>query len=315
MTAPAAPRRWLPAISPTMWRRLKVIGLAILTIALIVTARNVDWTKTVAALKGANPGWLGVGVLANGAILLFWALFWKALRPRAEESIRYLRSLEIVSISSALMNTLPFGGGHASSIVLLVKQGNTTRRGALSILALDQLGEGVLKIIVLACASLAMPLPSWMRAALTTVLLVVGAWLVTLVVVSRTTNELEVLKSVRRSVAALGCVAGMKLAELVAIVAVQAAYSVHVSFGGSLLVLATTILATMLPLSPGNLGTYEASVFLVYRYLGVAPEVALSLAIVQHVCFMIPAVGVGYVVFWVNSLGWKAILSARRASG
>src|SRR5205085_6734674 len=61
----------------------------------------------------------------------------------------------------------------------------------------------------------------------------------------------------------------------------RSAYGVHVSFGGSLLVLATAILATMLPLSPGNLGTYEASVFLVYRYLGVSPEVALSLAIVQ----------------------------------
>ena len=72
-------------------------------------------------------------------------------------------------------------------------------------------------------------------------------------------------------------VAGMKLAELVAIVAVQAAYGVNFGFGASLLVLATAILATMLPLSPGNLGTYEGSMFLVYRYLGVAPELAVAL--------------------------------------
>jgi len=101
---------------------------------------------------------------------------------------------------------------------------------------------------------------------------------------------------------------------LIAIMGVQAAYGVHISIAGSILVLATVILATMLPISPGNLGAYEASVFLVYRYLGVAPELALSLAIVQHVCFMIPAVGVGY-GFTVNGLGWKAIRSAIRASG
>jgi uncharacterized membrane protein YbhN (UPF0104 family) len=69
------------------------------------------------------------------------------------------------------------------------------------------------------------------------------------------------------------------------------------------------IVATMLPISPGNVGTYEASVFLAYRYLGVAPEVALSLAIVQHVCFMLPAVGVGYSYLSAQALSRSAIAS------
>jgi uncharacterized membrane protein YbhN (UPF0104 family) len=210
--------------------------------------------------------------------------------------------LEITSVSSALMNTLPFGGGHASAVVLLIKRGNTSHRGALSILALDQLGEGVVKVAVLIMASIVMPLPAWMRAALTTVLLAVGGWFLVLVLISRMTNELEVLKSARRSATALACVAGMKLTELFAIMAVQTAFGARISIAGSVLVLATVILATMLPISPGNLGAYEASVFLVYRHLGVAPELALSLAIVQHLCFMIPAAGVGY-GFSVNGLG------------
>jgi uncharacterized membrane protein YbhN (UPF0104 family) len=84
---------------------------------------------------------------------------------------------------------------------------------------------------------------------------------------------------------------------------------VNVSVGGTLLVLATVILATMLPISPGNLGTYEASAFLTYRYLGVAPELALSLAIVQHVCFMLPAVGIGYFFFSTQALSRSAIAS------
>lgn len=291
-------------VPPHVWRWLRLGALLGLSIVVLAAVRNVDWAKTAAALRGARFGWLVLALSANAAILPCWALFWRALRPRAEERVSFARMLEITSVSSALMNTLPFGGGHASAIVLLIKRGSTTRRGALSILALDQLGEGVVKVAVLIGASIVIPLPTWMRAVLTTVLLVVGAWFVTLVVISRMTNELEVLKSVRRSAAALACVAGMKLTELVAIMSVQAAYAAHVSIAGSVLVLATVILATMLPISPGNLGAYEASVFLVYRYLGVAPELALSLAIVQHVCFMIPAVGLGY------SLGWKAILSA-----
>ena len=301
-------------VSPSVWRWLKVAALAMLSVVVLAALRNVDWGKTGAALRGANAGWLLLALIANAVILPCWALFWGALRPRAEAAVSFGRMLEITSVSSALMNTLPFGGGHASAVVLLIKLGNTTRRGALSIFALDQLGEGVIKVAVLVGASIVIPLPTWMRAALTTLILAVAGWLFVLVLISRMTKELEVLKNVRRSAAALACVAGMKLTELVAIMAVQAAYGARVSIAGSVLVLATVILATMLPISPGNLGAYEASVFLVYRYLGVAPELALSLAIVQHVCFMIPAVGIGY-GFSVNGLGWRAIRSALRASG
>ena len=311
MTSPEISAPSLTArVSPTARRLLRLAALGALSGVVVTALRHVDWTKTGEALRGAQIGWLFVATAANTAILPCWALFWKLLRPRGEEPASFARMLEITSVSSALMNTLPFGGGHASAILLLIKRGKTTRRGALSILALDQLGEGAVKVTVLVAAAIMIPLPAWMRAALTTVFLVVGAWLLTLVVISRMTNELEVLKSARRSAAAFACVAGMKLTELVAIVSVQAAYGAHISIAGSVLVLATVILATMLPISPGNLGAYEASVFLVYRYVGVAPELALSLAIVQHLCFMIPAVGVGY-VFSANSLGWRAILYGR----
>jgi uncharacterized membrane protein YbhN (UPF0104 family) len=216
---------------------------------------------------------------------------------------------EITSTASSLMNTLPFGGGHASSVVLLVRRGETTQRGALSVLALDQLGEGIIKLAILFAAGIAVPLPAWMRAALTTISLGVAAWLVTLLVAARWARELDILKSARRSLMALSCVAAMKGAEFLAIASVQAAYGVHISAGGTLLVLATVILATMLPISPGNLGAYEASVFFVYRYLGVSPELALSLAIVQHVCFMLPAVGIGYLFVSANALFRSAIAS------
>ena len=50
----------------------------------------------------------------------------------------------------------------------------------------------------------------------------------------------------------------------------------------------------MVAVAPANLGVYEATVFIVYRYLGVTPEQALGLALLQHLCFLIPMVGTGY---------------------
>ena len=82
---------------------------------------------------------------------------------------------EIVSTASALMNTVPFGGGHASSIVLLIRRGDTTQRGALSVMALDQLGEGSRQgESSFSSLRLLVPLPPWMRTGITTASLFVG---------------------------------------------------------------------------------------------------------------------------------------------
>jgi uncharacterized membrane protein YbhN (UPF0104 family) len=112
-----------------------------------------------------------------------------------------------------------------------------------------------------------------------------------------------------RSLVALACVGGTKVVEALAIVAVQRAFGADISSSGTLLVLAAAILASMLPLSPGNLGTYEAGVFLAYRHIGLPPEQALSLAIAQHACFMIPSVGIGYLFLSAQTFARRAIAS------
>jgi uncharacterized membrane protein YbhN (UPF0104 family) len=293
-----------------MRHRLAWLGAWLLATALLIAcARTIDWTRTQEVASGAHLGWLGVAVLANGTILLCWAAFWRALIPAGDASIGYRRMFEIVATASSLMNTVPFGGGHASSIVLLMRRGGTTQRAALSVLALDQLGEGVTKVCLFVLVAILLPLPAWMRAGVTTAALVVAAWFVTLIVASRWARELEILRDWSRSAGALACVFAMKGVEALALAAVQYAFGVQISAGGTLLVLAALILGTMLPVAPANLGTYEASVFLVYRYLGISPEQALALAVAEHLCFLLPSVGVGYAFISAHTLSRSAIAS------
>jgi hypothetical protein len=286
------------------------VGAWILATALIVAcARNIEWAHAAESLTTLSPGWIAAGLLGNSAILVCWAVFWRSLVPRRAERASYGRMFEIVSTASALMNTLPFGGGHASSVALLARRANVTMREALSVLALDQLGEGLTKVSIFLIVALTAPLPGWMRAGVTTASLGVAAWFITLLVASRWAQELAILKTWRRAIGAWLCVLAMKGAELAAIIAVQHAFGVSLSLSGSLLILAAVVLGTMLPLAPGNLGTYEASAFLAYRYLGLAPAQALSLAIVQHACFFIPAVGFGYAYISARTLSRSAIAS------
>ena len=290
-------------------RGLRVATFAIVTIAIAIAVRRLDWTHALALLAGARPGWLAVAILCNVGILVFWAPFWRVLRPDGETPISFRRMFEVVSVASSLMNTVPLGGGHASSVLVLVRRGETTPRGALTVIALDQLGEGVAKVIVFLLVAVLLPLPAWMRAGIITASLAIGTLFVVVMLVSRMTSELAVLRTWRRPAVGLTCALLMKLAQAAAIVAVQHAFGVDITMGGTALVVAAIILGTMVPLSPGNLGTYEASAFLAYRFLGIAPEQALSLAIMEHVCFMLPAVGIGYLFVSRHTLLRSAIAS------
>lgn len=290
-------------------RAALVLAWVVATVLLFICARSIDWMRALEVAVTARPGWLALSVIANAAILVAWALFWRTLVPRSEGQASYTRMFEVVSVASALMNTVPFGGGHASSVVLLARRAGTSNKGALSVLALDQLGEGIAKVLAFLLVALIVPLPSWMRASITTVSLAVGAWFIALMIASRWATGLEVLKDLRRSALAIGCVLAMKAAEIAGIVAVQHAFGINMSFGGTLLVFAALVLATMLPVAPANLGTYEASAFVAYRYLGLSPEHALGLAVVQHICFLIPTAGLGYALLSARTFSRSAMAS------
>ena len=291
------------------WRAARVLAMIGVTVAVVLSVRAVNWPRTLEALRAAHGAWLLAAVAWNAVILVLWAQFWRVLRPQGEPPVSHRRMLEIVATTSALMNTLPFGGGQASALVLLVRRAAMTKRGALSLMALDQLGEGLVKIGLFLLVALLVPLPTWMRVGVATACAGVAVWFVIVMIASRWAAELGIVRDVNRALGALACVAGMKGVQLVAIIAVQHAFGLDLPASGSLLVLATIVLASMVTVSPGNLGAFEAAVFLAYRYLEQPPELALSLAIMQHVCFMLPSVGIGYVIFSVQTLSRRAIAS------
>jgi uncharacterized membrane protein YbhN (UPF0104 family) len=108
-------------------------------------------------------------------------------------------------------------------------------------------------------------------------------------------HSLEGLRTPRVFGTSIALALGMKAAELGGILAVQRSLGLDLPVGTALLVLASVNFATVVSVSPGNLGVFEAASFAAYRLTGVSPEQALMLSLLQHVCYLIPMVGVGYV--------------------
>jgi uncharacterized membrane protein YbhN (UPF0104 family) len=228
--------------------------------------------------------------------------------------------LGVVAMTSSVLNTTPMLVGEAAGVHLLAQRAGVDRASGLAVLAMDQLIVGLAKLVVLTAASRVLPLPRVMRDGIAAFAVAVLLLLAALVALSRSgaparDRMLRPLPArlrgvLSRAIAALAPLAHplrfggafvlallKKGCELLAILAIQRAFGVELPATSALVVLAALNLATLLPVVPGNVGVFEAAVVLAYGWLGIAPERALGMAVVQHAAYFAALALPGYAWF------------------
>lgn len=313
-------RRWLQGI---LW--------LVITVAIAVVLRNLPWQRALGHVRTVSAPWLAAAVAANLLILPLWAAEWRLLVPTALR-VGYARMFEVVSVTAAVLNTIPWFAGEATAVGLLIGRAGLSRGAAMSVLAMDQLLVAWAKLAVLGAAAAYAPLPVWLRAGLLSLSAGFALLLALLLPLSRLWLRLQEWararpSSLRQAVAAVAAwgahlealregrrlwrvallALAKKGAELLAIVAVQLAFGMQPSPAVAALVLAALAVTTLVPVAPANLGVYEATVFAAYRYVGVPPDAALGLAVVQHLCFLLPSVAAGYVLLTRRQLRLRGL--------
>jgi uncharacterized membrane protein YbhN (UPF0104 family) len=296
------------------WLAITVV-VALLTLAL----RGMEVERAWSALGTLRYGWLVAALLSYVLILPLWAVQWHLLAP-ADARRPVARMLVVVAITSTVLNTTPLLVGEATGVVLLVTLGGLTRASALSVLAMDQLLVGLAKLTVLASAAVLLTLPRWMSGAVAPLVVGVALLLALLSIaawrhadLARWTERvlaprlgvgmasvgvaLAPLRSPTRGGGAMLLALAKKSVEVAAILCVQRAFGLSMPIASGILVLACLNLATLVPVVPGNVGVYEAAVVVAYTRLGVLPEQALAIAVVQHLCYFVALALPG--VYWV----------------
>lgn len=305
-----------------IWLICWIGAVALLTLTLRGGGMEDVWN----VLGEARPGWLVLALLANFLILLLWTAAWKVMLPR-DTAVPFGRMWEIVALTAFSQNTMPLPFGHASSAVVLSRHGGARPAAVFSVLATQEVTEGVAKVTVLLLAASIAPLPGWMRAGAGSLALVAGVIALVFLGIARfrggkgsaTSNarevgrrsrlrrgldsfarRLEVLRDGRRYLLAQTLLWSMKGAEALGILCVQMALGIALPLTSLPGILGAVMLASLVPFVPANLGTYEAGVFFLYRQLGVAPGEAAALALIQHLALLTPFLASG---FWVLTKG------------
>ena len=295
--------------------------------------QSIDLEQAWNEFLKADPVWLFLAIFFNTCILGFWASLWRLLLPK-NISVSFSRILQANSFMSTSCNTIPFPGGHAVGVMALARRAEVGHTVALSVLALDQLMEGFAKIFVLTLVAIFVPLPEPMRQGILVFVFVIGFFAAIMFYlahkqprikedtvsfmgkvrrfVSRWSVHLEILRDVRIFSFGLLLAFLMMFAQTLGIWAVQKSLGLDLPFWAPILVMGALNLATVLPVTPGNFGIYEGTAFLAYQFYGLSSESALSLALLQHLCFLIPMVGSGYLVLLFLTSAQKQSLSEEK---
>lgn len=308
------------------WPRFRWGAAWILASALLVACfRGVDWSRALAAGTGARPWWLVAAALANAAIVVLWAAQWRLFLPRGCP-VRFPRVLRITAVMAMTANSVPYFAGQLTGIHLLATRERVGHATALSVATLDQVVEGLAKVSLIVLVAALVPLPGALEGALPLLAGAVSSLLcATLIAAWRPaavarwgkrlmdapggsaqlfaaagrfaaawSKGLEHARRPRVLSAGFALALLMKAAEAMGIVAVQTSLGIELPVAATLVVLASVSLATMIPLAPANLGVYEGSAFLAYRWAGVDGENALALAVLQHLALLAAMGGSGW---------------------
>ena len=305
-----------------------ILMWAFAAVLLYLCLQSIDLEQAWNEFSRANPLWLLLGVFFNACILAVWSSLWYLLIPE-KISVPFIRIFQANTFMSTSCNTIPFPGGHAVGVMALARRAQVGHSLALSVLALDQLMEGFAKIFVLSLVAFFVPLPDKMEQAIL-VFIVLIAFFASIMFyfahkkpvvrmesgkksftgkisafVYRWSGHLEILRNLRIFSFGLLLALLMMFAQTLGIWAVQKSLSLDLPVWSTILVMGALNLATVLPITPGNFGIYEGTVFLIYQFCGLSPELALSLALLQHICFLFPMVGMGYLVLLFLTIAQK----------
>jgi uncharacterized membrane protein YbhN (UPF0104 family) len=251
-------------------------------------------------IGAASMGGLVSAVALYGVIQPLAAMQWRCLLAPAPVSWR--RLLRLFSYTSLANNSVNSLAGHAAGVAMLAAEPGIGTDAAFSLLVLDQLCVGIAKLAVLSAAVGLLPVGTWIHRGITTVVLAVTLLVLT-IVVARVRPRWPVFRAMvvlppHQLLAGMACALGVKLLEGAAIAAVQFAFGVPVSVSSVLLVLAAVSVATLVPVVPANLGTYEAAVFIALQQVGVTRDLAMVMAVVQHACQLLAALAPGALLMW-----------------
>ena len=287
-------------------RLLWITVWAVLAAGLAYAGSSLSWGEVLAVAMRADPLWLVLALAFNLTNAPLWALCWRRLMARKAQ-VALLPLTFVLAVVAAAIQAFSILGGGAIAFVLITGRLGLSRPAAASLLVLEGLTTGIVKVLLVGAALAIVPGTALLRGVGAGLLGMMGVGLVGLIILSRShsllytcaariggrarswiealadwTSHLDAVRSPVRLGGAVFFMLMRRIGDGLAAWCVAMACGIPVGPEIIVLVIASIAVVTMVPVPAGNVGLYELAVVAAYQWAGVAPEVALAAALLQH---------------------------------
>lgn len=315
----------------TVFRPISVIGIAISIGALVWLFSQFDFTEVVAAF-GAARLWALVPVAAlivGDFLLRAWR--WQVLFG-SQNRVRLRHAFRALSVGYLFNNIMPARAGDFIRALELGRLQDISRTRAFTTIVVERTGELLFLLALLSAVLLSYPaLPAWLGRAGIGVSVITMAALVVLIVAHLKAPALvlfverafirvgaarfvptavRIANSFAAGASGLFTVAGAAVffslttvlwgVEVWILHVVAHAFGLDIAPGNLLFVLLVIALGTMVPSSPGFVGTYEFFGVSALAIVGITGPIALSFIITLHAAMLVGTSLLGAGALWIR---------------
>jgi len=297
------------------WRRWVMIGgAAAVAVGLTRMLARFPWADARDATLEANAALLTAALAVNLVSLITKGWAWQLLL-RPVKRVGWLAAQQATLAGSAVSDLATSVVGEAARIQVLVRKSGIGWHHALASVVYLRAVEGVGLAVFLLAAPILVPLPPELRLAQAVAFAVLVVGLMVVVLRPRTRLVSWLPGPLQRAAAALGDLASARAlpaplalalvnwaAQWATYGLVLRAIGVHAALAASFVALVAANLATLVPVSPGNVGVFQAAIVLGLLPLGVDADRAVLAGIALQVIQIPPVLGLAAMVFGVNGL-------------
>jgi hypothetical protein len=314
----------------------KIVPACIAIALLFASFYKVDFKQLWHALIGLNILYL-LGAITC-AVLMNWAkgMRWRALINDVKP-ISKLRVFALFHVGQMINLSLPMLTGQAARIVTLAKQEGLSKTYCFTTVVMEVLFDAITLVVVVYVASFIFAFPEWLRAAEIWAAIVVGLVLAMVIVLVRNERGLRYFsqKTARRrfpksykklqkwttsitsGVASLRSGRGIFWVSFysllvwifhigISVMLIQA-FKLDVPAWAGVVVVIVNSFLLLVPISPGNLGSFQIAVIWALSLFGVGHAESAAFSIVLHFMDVAPVFAIGIYFLFSSHITFKKL--------
>jgi len=307
---------------PSFWRRKRFWGTLLALLLLGWCLYDLDLKQVGVIVQRLRYFWLIVAMVVVVGVLWVRSARWRVL-INPMKAIGATRMFSIYAVGQLANLVFPALTGQAVRVMLLHRAEGVTKTGAASTVVVEALLDGLSLVLFMMGASAALVLPDWLeRGERWGMIAILGLLAVVFLSVQfrgevggiverlearlprpvfvrvdriwRNFSEgLLALRSLKHLTLAFFCSVASWLGNLAVISLLLFAFGLRLPAGAALVLMIVNTMLLVVPITPGNVGTYQVACVLGLSLFGVPKTDAVSYGLVLQAATFLPIAAVG----------------------